>query len=117
MYHDLEAVLAKKMEEHEVLEAQFTTEHEEEVRALRQQKRQLMQKLEEVQQHYQNILDNQEDQVSFQYECNILKLPMFIFTEHSCDTGTNEQERRSYEAVEGKNRGDISCIPASGRSP
>ena len=64
MYGDLEAVLAGKIEEHEQLESQFTAEHEEEVRALRQQKRHLMKQLEEVQQHFQNILDDQEEQVS-----------------------------------------------------
>jgi phage regulator Rha-like protein len=51
------------MEEHELQEAQFTAEHEEEVRALRQQKHLLMKQLEEVQQHYQNILEDQGDQV------------------------------------------------------
>lgn len=45
------------------MEAQFTAEHEEEVRALRQQKRHVMKQLEELQQHYQNILDDQEQQV------------------------------------------------------
>ena len=64
MYAELEAVLAGKIEEHELLETQFTTEHEEEVRALRQQKRHIMKKLEEVQEHYQNVLDGQEQQVS-----------------------------------------------------
>lgn len=63
MYADLEAILAGKIEEHEVMEAQFTAEHEEEVRALRQQKHHLMNQLEECQQHFQNILDDQEQQV------------------------------------------------------
>lgn len=64
MYSDLEAMLAGKIEEHEHLETQFTAEHEEEVRALRQQKQHLMKQLEEVQQHFQNVLDDQEEQVS-----------------------------------------------------
>ena len=64
MYIDLENTLAAKMEEHELLESQFTMEHEEEVRALRQQKQQLMQQLEESKGHYQNILDDQEQQVA-----------------------------------------------------
>lgn len=55
--------MAEKIEEHELLEAQFTTEHEEEVRALRQQKQHLMKQLEESKEHYENILDNQEQEV------------------------------------------------------
>lgn len=63
MYSDLEATLAEKVEEHEVFESQFTAEHEEEVRALRQQKQQLMKQLDEVREQYQTILDDQEQQV------------------------------------------------------
>lgn len=63
MYVDLETTLAERIEEHELMEAQFTAEHEEEVRALRQQKHHLMTQLEECQQHYQNILEDQEQQV------------------------------------------------------
>ncbi len=63
MYSDLEVTLAEKMEEHELFETQFTAEHEEEVRALRQQKQHLMKQLEEVKEHYQTILDDQEQQV------------------------------------------------------
>ena len=63
MYSDLEATLAEKLEEHELFETQFTAEHEEEVRALRQQKQHLMKQLEEVREQYQTILDDQEQQV------------------------------------------------------
>lgn len=70
MYNDLEATLTDKIEEHEHLEAQFTAEHEEEVRALRQQKQHLMKQLEDAKEHYENILDNQEQQVySYRPEC------------------------------------------------
>ncbi len=52
-----------KMEEYDLLESQFTAEHEEEVRALRQQKQHLMKQMEELKEHYQNIYDDQEQQV------------------------------------------------------
>lgn len=52
-----------KIEEHDLLEAQITAEHEEEVRALRQQKQHLMEQLDDLKEHYQNILDDQEQQV------------------------------------------------------
>ena len=64
MYDDMEATLADKIEEHEVFEAQFTTEHEEEVRALRQQKQCLVKELKDLKDHYESIFDNQEQEVT-----------------------------------------------------
>lgn len=63
MYGDLEDTLAGKIEEHELLESQFTAEHEEEVSALRQQKTHIMKQLEELRENCQNVLDNQEQEV------------------------------------------------------
>ncbi len=56
--------MEQKIEEHEILEAQFTSEHEEEVRALRQQKQQLIDQLSESKEHFENILESQDEQVS-----------------------------------------------------
>ena len=65
MCSELESTLAGKMEECELLETQITAEHEEEVRALRQQKQQLIQQLDELKENYQNILDDQEQEVCY----------------------------------------------------
>ena len=51
------------MEEHDQLDAQFQAEHEEEVRALRQQKHQLARQLEELKSHYQQSINEQDNQV------------------------------------------------------
>lgn len=72
MCSDLEATLAGNIEEHELLEGQFTAEHEEEVRALRQQKQHLIKKLEDVEEQYQTILDDQEQQVCTHYPIALL---------------------------------------------
>ena len=80
MYSDLEATLAEKLEEHDVFESQFTAEHEEEVRALRQQKQHLMQQLEEAKEHYQTILDDQEQQVQKIMQHS----PSQLFYNHHC---------------------------------
>ena len=63
MYSDLEDTLAGKIEEHDIFEAQFTAEHEEEVSALRQQKAHVVKQLEELREHCQNVLDNQDQEV------------------------------------------------------
>lgn len=60
---DLEATLLHKMKEHDQLDAQFQAEHEEEVRALRQQKQQLIRQIEELKSHYQQLLNEHEKQV------------------------------------------------------
>ena len=52
-----------KMEEHDQLDAQFQAEHEEEVRALRQQKQQLARQIEEIKTHYQQLINEQDKQV------------------------------------------------------
>lgn len=60
---DLESTLLSKMEEHDQLDAQFQAEHEEEVRALRQQKQQLARQIEEIKTHYQQLINEQDKQV------------------------------------------------------
>ena len=61
--NELESLLEMKIREHEAQEVQFTAEHEEEVRALRQQKQQLMEKLDESKEHFENILESQDEEV------------------------------------------------------
>jgi uncharacterized protein involved in exopolysaccharide biosynthesis len=51
------------MEEHDQLDAQFQAEHEEEVKALRQQKQQLARQIEEIKTHYQQLINEQDKQV------------------------------------------------------
>ena len=51
------------MKEHDQLDAQFQAEHEEEVRALRQQKQQLVRQIDEIKSHYQQLINEQEKQV------------------------------------------------------
>lgn len=72
----MEALLEHKLEEHEILEAQFTAEHEEEVRALRQQKQHLMEQLDESKVHYENIIESQDEQVqcALNRETNVYKV-------------------------------------------
>lgn len=60
---DLESTLLSKMEEHDQLDAQFQAEHEEEVRALRQQKQQLARQIEEIKTQYQQLINEQDKQV------------------------------------------------------
>lgn len=60
---DLESTLLSKMEEHDQLDAQFQAEHEEEVKALRQQKQQLARQIEEIKTHYQQLVNEQDKQV------------------------------------------------------
>jgi len=64
-YSELESLLDLRLEEHEAQETQFTAEHEEEVRALRQQKQLLMEKLDESKEHLENILESQDEEVSY----------------------------------------------------
>ena len=59
----MESTLLSKMEEHDQLDAQFQAEHEEEVRALRQQKQQLARQIEEIKTHYQQLINEQDKQV------------------------------------------------------
>ena len=60
---ELESTLLNKIEEHDQLDAQFQAEHEEEVRALRQQKQQLARQIEEIKTHYEQLMNNQDKQV------------------------------------------------------
>ena len=59
----MESTLLSKMKEHDQLDAQFQAEHEEEVRALRQQKQQLVRQMEELRSHYSQSINEQEKQV------------------------------------------------------
>ena len=60
---ELEETLRLKQEEYEQAESQFHAEHEEEVRALRQQKQHILRQNEELKSHYQQLLDDQDKQV------------------------------------------------------
>lgn len=53
-----------KIKEHDQLDAQFELEHEEEVKALRQQKDQLQRQIEEMKVNYHEVLTEQEEQVT-----------------------------------------------------
>lgn len=72
----MESTLLSKMHEHDLLDAQFQAEHEEEVRALRQQKQMLVRQLEELKSHYQQAINEHEKQVNVQ-------LLLFIITCHN----------------------------------
>lgn len=60
---EMEATLHKKMEEHEELESQIQTEHEEEVKALYQQKQQLVRQLEDAKMSYYRNFSEQDQRV------------------------------------------------------
>lgn len=60
---EMEATLNRKMAEHEELETQIQTEHDEEVKALYQQKQQLARQLEEAKMSYYQSIDEQDQRV------------------------------------------------------
>lgn len=60
---ELEASLEQKLREYEQQETQWQTEHEEEVRALRQRNSQLQGQLEDISIQYQEFIAEQEKQV------------------------------------------------------
>ena len=53
-----------RQEEYDQAETQFQAEHEEEVRALRQQKRHVLKQKDDLKKHYQQLLTDQDKQVS-----------------------------------------------------
>ena len=61
---ELEKTLVEKIQEHDQQELQFHTEHEEEVRALYQQKQQLVKQMDDLKKHYHRLLNDQDNQVS-----------------------------------------------------
>lgn len=60
---ELEASLEEKQREYEQQETQWQTEHDEEVRALRQRNNQLQRQLEDIGIQYQEFITEQEKQV------------------------------------------------------
>ena len=65
-------VLAKRMEEHDEMEAQLLVEHEEEVRALHQQKQQLLFQMDDLRNHCQQILDEHNKQVGWTSKLTVM---------------------------------------------
>ena len=61
---ELEKTLVDKIQEHDQQELQFHTEHEEEVRALYQQKQLLAKQMDDLKKHYHRLLNDQDNQVS-----------------------------------------------------
>jgi len=64
MSRNLKETMSSKMADYEQQEMQFHAEHEEEVTALYQQKHELVRQLEEMNQHYQQLLGEQDQQTS-----------------------------------------------------
>ncbi len=59
----MESTLRQKMVEHEQVEAQIQTEHDEEVQALHQQKQQLIRQLEDSKLRYNQSIKEQDQHV------------------------------------------------------
>ena len=62
---DMEATMTQKIAEHDQLEAQIQTEHEEEVKALHQQKQQLARQLDDAKMRYHKLSKEQDQHVRF----------------------------------------------------
>ena len=78
-----------KINEHDQLDAQFQAEHEEEVKALRQQKQVLVRQLEEIKSHYQQALNDQEKQVNMEYlntTITIINVSILLICGFNCRT-------------------------------
>lgn len=59
----MEATLTRRTAEHEQVEAQIQTEHDEEVQALHQQKQQLVRQLEDTKLRYTQSIKEQDQHV------------------------------------------------------
>ena len=67
--------MTRKIAEHDQLEAQIQTEHDEEVKALHQQKQQLARQLEDTKKHYHQLAKEQDQHVRvacYVHHCTVL---------------------------------------------